>query len=196
MKVKTRVYVKWFMKLLPGYAFFFCVLALLALVYGLIARSLVGLFPLFVSFASLRYEYYNSITYHNPSTKKCIFLSIAMFAICSFPLIVLNLKVSLLASVPIAIGMTWLLHELGKRDIYRKELAKFSSIEKFDADNCTKEQLLKRRKELKFSKDKTDMCVKMFIDKVSYNKLADEYCIEPTSIGISKMRLKKKLNKS
>ena len=72
---------------------------------------------------------------------------------------------------------------------------RFIEIRTFNVDFCTEDQLVKRCNELGFSKEVKEMCIKMFIDKVPYNKLADEYFMEPSSIAIKKMRLKKKLNK-
>ena len=81
------------------------------------------------------------------------------------------------------------------RDEYLYLKNRYVSIESFDVCNCTRDQLLRRCEELKFSKENIDLCIKLFIDKASYNSIADEYCIEPISVGIRKMRLKKRLNK-
>lgn len=184
-----RIKVKLFMKLLPGYALFFGFLLFLSIMFGLLINRPIGLFFLFISFASLRYLYRGEITYHCDHTKPCIALSMLIFFVCSLILVTLNMGISLLACVPLAIGLTWILHEFG----VKKKLS-MKKLRTFNVDTCTKEELLERCFELRLSKEKTEFCVKLFIEKTPHNKLADEYCIEPASITISKMRLKKKLN--
>lgn len=64
----------------------------------------------------------------------------------------------------------------------------------FDVDNCTKEQLLERCKELKMSDDGIELAIELFINKTKQSVIADKLCIEEKSVQQHKRRLRKKLN--
>lgn len=174
VSAKSRIWVRLFMKLLPGYAIFFSALIAIDILYGFIAGAMTGVLFLFVAFVSLRYEYKDRVTYHNASTKKCIALSIALFAVSALPLIVFNMKIDLLSSVPIAIGMTWYLHEMGLKQSAEKELAEVrAKKDSFDLDNCTEEELRERCRH-RFKRDveyKTERAIKHFILKLPHEQI-------------------------
>ena len=173
LSVGMRIRVKLLKKLLPGYAFFFGSLAVIGVAYYLIAGSPVGLSALFVCFVALRYQYKDSITYHNKSTRICLLLSDALFAVSAFPLIILNMRISLLSCVPIAIGMTWLLYAIGKKDLYEDRLLELTRPKKFDIDTCTEQELVARCKE-RITRDleyKTERAIKHFILKLPHEQI-------------------------
>lgn len=172
MNVKSRIRLKLFIRLMPGYAIFFISIFTIGVLYGFIAGSAIGMPILFVAFISLRYRYKDNVTYHNMSTKKCIALSIALFAVSAFPLIVLNMKISLLSSMPIAIGMTWFLYVLGLKDKAERELEE-SKKDTFNLDNCTEEELRERCRQ-RFKRDveyKTERAIKHFILKLPHEQI-------------------------
>ena len=77
-----------------------------------------------------------------------------------------------------------------------KELQELKhSLSTFNADTCTKEELLKRCEELHFSERQTNLAIAFFIDKVKQSELADLYYVEEKSIQQCKQRMKRKLNK-
>lgn len=174
VSAKSRIRVRLFMKLLPGYAIFFSALLGIDILYGFIAGAMVGVLFLFIAFVSLRYEYKDRITYHNESTKKCIALSIGLFAVSSIPLIAITMKVCLIFMVQIAIGMTWFLHEMGLKQAAEKELKELKEKKDyFDLDNCTEEQLIERCKQ-RFKRDveyKTERAIKHFILKLPHEQI-------------------------
>lgn len=172
MSVKSRIRLKLFIRLAPGYAIFFISIFTIGVLYSFIAGSAIGMPILFVAFISLRYRYKDNVTYHNMSTKKCIALSIALFAVSAFPLIVLNMKISLLSSMPIAIGMTWFLYVLGLKDKAERELEE-SKKDTFNLDNCTEEELRERCRQ-RFKRDveyKTERAIKHFILKLPHEQI-------------------------
>lgn len=172
MSVKSRIRLKLFIRLMPGYAIFFISIFTIGVLYSFIAGSAIGIPILFVAFISLRYRYKGNVTYHNMSTKKCIALSIALFAVSAFPLIVLNMKISLLSSMPIAIGMTWFLYVLGLKDKAERELEE-SKKDTFNLDNCTEEELRERCRQ-RFKRDveyKTERAIKHFILKLPHEQI-------------------------
>lgn len=173
LSVEMRVRLKLLKKLMPGYVFFFGSLVLISLVYGFMAKSIIGVTFLFVAFVSLRYTYRKKITYHADTTRKCIALSILMFALASIPLLVFNMKITLLSSIPIAIGMTWLLHNFGIKKELETELLSLKAPKKFDLDNCTEAELIERCK-LCFKHDveyKTERAIKHFTLKLPHEEI-------------------------
>lgn len=195
LNVKSRILVKLFMKLLPGYAVFFSALILIGILYGFIANAMVGVIFLFICFVSLRYKYKDKITYHNESTKKCIALSIALFAISSLPLLVLNMRVSLIFCVSISIGMTWFLHEMGLKQKCEKELIELTKPKPFNVKCCTLDELLNRCRELGLKTNQVDFCVDAFVNRLTIQELADKYCLEIQSVKNKKQTYKNKLMK-
>lgn len=172
MSVKSRIRLKLFIRLMPGYAIFFISIFTIGVLYSFIAGSAIGMPILFVAFISLRYRYKDNVTYHNMSTKKCIALSIALFAVSAFPLIVLNMKICLLSSMPIAIGMTWFLYVLGLKDKAERELEE-SKKDTFNLDNCTEEELRERCRQ-RFKRDveyKTERAIKHFILRLPHEQI-------------------------
>lgn len=109
LSARNRVKLKLFFRLLPGYTIFFSSLVAIGFIYD----NILGIWSLFFSFVCLRYKYLDAVTWHSESTKRCIALSIGLFALSSIPLIVFNSHKSIIACVPIAVGMTWFLYVLG-----------------------------------------------------------------------------------
>lgn len=195
MKPELRIKLKLFKKLVPWYAIFFLSLTTIGIVYSIIANKPVGVILLFISFVSLRYTYKDEITYHNESTKKCIALSITLFAICAFLLIVLNTGVSLIACVPIAIGATWFLHVMGVKQANDKRLSELTKPKKFNVVGCTLDELLDRCRELGLKTNQVDFCIDAFVNRLTIQELADKYCIEIQSVKNKKQTYKNKLMK-
>ena len=195
MSVKSRIRLKLLIRLMPGYAIFFFSLILIDIIYGLIIKSTIGIVFLFISFVSLRYTYKNQITYHNKSTKKCIALSILLFVVSALPLMIINMKVSLIFSVPIAMGMTWFLHEMGLKQNYEKELLELKKPKFFDVKGCTLEELLNRCRELGLKTNQVNFCIDAFVNRLTILELADKYCLEIQSVKNKKQTYKNKLRK-
>lgn len=173
MTAVMRIRMRLLRKLLPGYALFFGALLVIGILYGIIAKSPIGIFFLFFGFISLRYSYKDKTTYHNDSTKKCIALSIALFAISALPLVIFDTRVGLLSSIPIAIGMTWILYVFGAKKNLEIEVERLSTSKKFDLDHCTEAELIARCKE-RFKRDveyKTERAIKHFILKLPHDEI-------------------------
>lgn len=63
----------------------------------------------------------------------------------------------------------------------------------FDIENCSKEELIIRCKELRLSAHNTELAVAFFIDKTKQSILAERLCIDEKSVAQQKFRLKQKL---
>ncbi len=67
-------------------------------------------------------------------------------------------------------------------------------MDKFDVCHCTEDTLVQRCKELMFSKENIELAIELFINKTHHSILADQLNIDVKSVGMRKMRMKKKLN--
>jgi len=126
-----------FIKTIPGYAVFFTFLALISFVFG----NPMGIAFLFFAFISLRYRYDGKMTYHCDKVPPCIALSCVIFLVGGLLLASLNINISLLAPVPVAVGITWLLHIGGKYKENNKRIeAQNKEVEqlKYELDNKKK----------------------------------------------------------
>lgn len=63
----------------------------------------------------------------------------------------------------------------------------------FDIDNCSKDELILRCKEIRLSSHNTDLAIAFFIDKTKQSILAERLCIDEKSVAQQKFRLKQKL---
>ena len=161
--------IKLFIRLIPGYALFFFSISALGLLYG----NMVGMAILFVAFVCSRYRYNDSITFHADDSKKCLALSILLFAISGIPLIVFDFDVSMLSAIPIGIGMTWILYQFGLKNKLAERVAELELPKPFDLDSCTEEELRVRCKE-RFKRDveyKTERAIKHFILKLPHEEI-------------------------
>lgn len=136
--------------------------------------------------------------YHHilPSTCRLI-TSVVFFFGVSF---VLPISLSLISAIPINYFIGWIGFTKKQADDYElKYLRLKRELEKkkeFNVDTCTKEELIARCQELRFSKDKIDLAIEFFINKTKQSELAERLCVEEKSIQQSKRRLKIKLNKN
>ena len=117
-KIKMRLYGRVTIKVFPGYAIIFAFLVLISFIYG----NPISIGFLLVAFVSLRYAYDGSVTYHCERVPPCIAATCLVFATAGLLLIPLNMGISILAPVPVALGITWLLHIGGKYKEDKKKL--------------------------------------------------------------------------
>lgn len=135
--------------------------------------------------------------YHCTTHAMCrLITSVVFFFGVSF---ILPLGWSLVSAIPICYFISWVGFTKKQADFYEFQYEKLKhDLEKksdFNTDNCSKEELLSRCKELRFGKDKTELAIEFFINKTKQSELADKFCVDEKSIQQSKRRLKQKLNK-
>lgn len=110
----------------------------------------------------------------------------------------LPITVSLISNIIVGVifaVITWKIQEaINLRADYDKIVEQLESDKTFNTETCTKEELIKRCEELKFSKENTELAIKFFIDKTKQSKIADELSIDEKSVQMRKRRLKQKLN--
>lgn len=134
--------------------------------------------------------------YHHIVPSMCrLITSVIFFFGVSF---CLPLAFSLFSAIPICYFISWVGYTKKQADDYEIKYERLKSeLEKkseFNTETCTKEQLIERCNELRFSKDKTELAIEFFINKTKQSQLADKLCIDEKSIQQSKRRLKQKLN--
>lgn len=110
----------------------------------------------------------------------------------------LPMSISLISNVVVGVVfaiITWKIQEvIDMRAEYLSLKEKLENAKVFNAETCTKEELIKRCKELNFGKDNTELAIKFFIEKKKQSDIADELCITEQGVRIRKLRLKRKLN--
>lgn len=151
----------------------------------------------------LRYKF--RFQYHSKS--HC--LALTNFIIWACIPLSLPLAYSLLYSIPLAFFVCWIGNEEQEKIWlalqYRKLKNKVSELEKelseakaeedkvFNIENCTREEMLERCKEIGLNAENTELAVKFFVDKIPIWEIAKSLNIEYDSANMRKKRLKKKL---
>jgi DNA-binding NarL/FixJ family response regulator len=117
----------------------------------------------------------------------------------------LPINISLINCIVVGVGfaiITWHIQDIiNLKAKYHKINEEVKSLREsikedstFDVDNCTKEQLISRCKDLKLSNDAIELAIELFINKTKQSIIADKMCIEEKSVQQHKRRLRKKLN--
>ena len=135
--------------------------------------------------------------YHHVIPSMCrLITAVTFFFGVSF---ILPFALSLLSAIPINYFIGWVGFTKKQSDTYQLKYEKLKAeLEKdkeFDINNCTREELINRCNELKFSAEDTDLAVKLFMREKKQVEIAKELCIEERSVQQKKRRLKQKLNK-
>lgn len=160
--------------------------------------------PLIVSFRLVRVKIEKKYAiFHMATIFSCMIVSVLISLFGLY--IALPVNVSLISNIIIGVGFAIIsmyaqdIIEIKIRNVeLQKELeslkTNIANDENFDVDNCTKEQLLERCKELKMSDDGIELAIELFINKTKQSVIADKLCIEEKSVQQHKRRLRKKLN--
>lgn len=135
--------------------------------------------------------------YHHIIPSMCrLITSVIFFFGVSF---ILPFALSLFSAIPINYFIGWVGFTKKQADSYQTKYerlkAKLEKSAEFDLDNCTREELISRCTELKFSEEDTELAVKLFMRDFKQVEIAKELCIEERSVQQKKRRLKQKLNK-
>jgi hypothetical protein len=153
--------------------------------------------PLIVAFRLTRVKIEKKFAVlHCATISACMCVSTA---ICWLGLYLsLPINISLISNIIVGVIfaiITWKIQEvIDMKADYETLKEKLEADKVFNTENCTKDELIARCKELKFSKDNTELAIKFFIDKTKQSTIADELCISEQGVRIKKLRLKKKLN--
>lgn len=153
--------------------------------------------PLIVAFRLTRVKIEEKYAVlHCATISACICVSTA---ICWFGLYLsLPIGISLISNIIVGVIfaiITWKIQEvIDMKAEYATLKEKLEENKNFNTDTCTLEELVARCKELKFSKENTELSIRFFIDKTKHSQIADELCITEQGARIKKLRLKKKLN--
>lgn len=132
--------------------------------------------------------------FHFNKTAYCLILTCAIiwFAI---PL-TLSVAVSLLSSIPIAFSICF----VGYLAQDRIDLLKATRKSKLDLKNCSRDEIIKICNELGYSKDKQDLAIMFFVDRLKNKQIWEILCdthrnIEWSSVNKAKYRIKQELKK-
>ena len=147
-----------------------------------------------------------TVQFHSKSLKQCFTLSLMVFALATMAVVPSDF--SIMFSVLFGCAVAFVSYKFG---IVQRKMNDYDYIEPrynqlvefykeattpkpFSTDTCSKDELIARCNELKFSKDNTDLAVEFFINRTKHSIIADRLCIDEKSVVMRKMRLKRKLN--
>lgn len=147
-----------------------------------------------------------TVQFHSKSLKQCFTLSLMVFALATMAVVPSNF--SIMFSVLFGCAIAFVSYKFG---IVQRKMNDYDYIEPrynqlvefykeattpkpFSTDTCSRDELIARCNELKFSKDNTDLAVEFFINRTKHSIIADRLCIDEKSVVMRKMRLKRKLN--
>lgn len=144
--------------------------------------------------------------FHSRSLKECFSLSIVVFALALMACVPSG--ASIMFSVVLGLAIAFASYKIGVIQFKLKDyeyieprynqLVEFykdaTAPKPFNTDTCTMEELLARCKELRFTKENTDLAVEFFINRTKHSVIADKMCIDEKSVTRRKMRLREKLN--
>lgn len=135
------------------------------------------------AFLFLRYKF--NTTYHAPNTATCVFITLCVisFAIPSTP----RLEVSLFGGIGTAFVVCFLSY-------IAQVVVDARKPKKFDIATCSREEFIKRCREVKLTKDCTDIALAYFYDKsMKIWDIAREYSIDYDCVKVKLNRIKHKL---
>lgn len=147
-----------------------------------------------------------TVQFHSKSLKQCFTLSLMVFALATMAVVPSDF--SIMFSVLFGCAIAFVSYKFG---IVQRKMNDYDYIEPrynqlvefykeattpkpFSTDTCSRDELIARCNELKFSKENTDLAVEFFINRTKHSIIADRLCIDEKSVVMRKMRLKRKLN--
>ena len=135
------------------------------------------------AFLFLRYKF--NTTYHAPNTATCVFITLCVisFAIPSTP----RFAVSLFGGIATAFVVCFLSY-------IAQVVVDARKPKKFDIATCSREDFINRCREVKLTKDCTDIALAYFYDKsMKIWDIAREYSIDYDYVKVKLNRIKHKL---
>lgn len=183
-----------------GFAFILGLLIGFSILIGKPIEFILIFLPYFIS------KNFYTVQFHSKSLKQCFTLSLMVFALATMATVSSNF--SIMFSVLFGCVIAFVSYKVG---IVQKKLNDYDYIEPrynqlvefykeattpkpFSTDTCSRDELIARCNELKFSKENTDLAVEFFINRTKHSIIADRLCIDEKSVVMRKMRLKRKLN--
>lgn len=183
-----------------GFAFVIGLLIGFSFLIGKPIEFMLIFFPYFIS------KNFYTVQFHSKSLKQCFTLSLMVFALATMAVVPSNF--SIMFSVLFGCAIAFVSYKVG---IVQRKINDYDYIEPrynqlvefykeattpkpFSTDTCSRDELIARCNELKFSKENTDLAVEFFINRTKQSIIADRLCIDEKSVVMRKMRLKRKLN--
>ena len=183
-----------------GFAFVTGLLIGFSFLIGKPIEFILIFLPYFIS------KNFYTVQFHSKSLKQCFTLSLMVFALATMAVVPSDF--SIMFSVLFGCAIAFVSYKFG---IVQRKMNDYDYIEPrynqlvefykeattpkpFSTDTCSKDELIARCNELKFSKDNTDLAVEFFINRTKHSIIADRLCIDEKSVVMRKMRLKRKLN--
>lgn len=143
----------------------------------------------FVAYCFIRYKF--PTTFHHNNTYWCVIWSIFSFWLCT--MVVFPLKYSILSTIVVAIILCFVLFKVQEASDTKAELAKKNE---FSIYTCSYDEFASYCLMRGVRNDRVPYVWDIIRSEMSYQELADKYCIEPDSVKHDRYIFKKKLQKS
>lgn len=159
----------------------------LALLYSLLIGQLIPAIVLILSFNIIRPS--TPITFHFKNVNTCVKVSICMFIVSITHFLVIPQNITLCFGIIIGLIICLALYKI-----------EYALIKDFDIENCTKEELVELCNKLGYNKDKRELSIMFFIDKLSNKQVWEILCntqrnVEWDTVKKYRYRIKKELIK-
>lgn len=138
----------------------------ISLLYAILIGQLLNAIVLFISFNTIRPA--TPITFHFSKVNTCIKVSVIMFVCTITQFLVIPTNVTYCGGILLALAICLAL--------YKIEYALIKNKLRFNLDMCTKEELVYCCKLLRYNSFKTEIAVKMFIEKLSNEEVYNWLC--------------------
>lgn len=173
---------------LTGFSLIMGLLLSYSIFVGKPIEFLLIFFPYFLSKGKYASQY------HAKSMVQCMLTSVTLFALLTT--FTLPVSFSIQCSGIFGVLTAYISYRVSDAQIKLNRYNALIAPKQFNADTCTKDELIQRCTELKFSKENTELAVMFFIDKTKQSIIADLLHIDEKSVTTRKKRMKAKLNQN
>lgn len=135
----------------------------LCLLYSLIIGQLVPALVLLLSFNVIRPA--TPLTFHFNNVYTCIKVSICMFVVSITQLGILPANITICSGIIMGLIICLVLYKI-----------EYHRINGFDFNDCTKEEVIEICNELGYKKDRQDLAIMFFVDKLTNKQVWEILC--------------------
>lgn len=143
---------------------------------------------IFVTYCFIRYKF--PTTFHHNNTYWCVFWSVFSFWLCIIA--VLPIKYSVLSTIVVAIALCFILYKVQESADVKAELAKKNE---FSIYTCSYDEFASRCLMCGVRNDRVPYVWDIIRSEMTFDQIAEKYCISPESARHDRYVFKKKLQK-
>lgn len=135
----------------------------ISLLYALLISQFIPATVLLISFNLIRPE--TPVTFHFDNVNTCVKVSICMFIISITQLMAIPQNITMCFGIIIGLAICWILYKI-----------EYSRISEINLKNLTKEQVVEICNKLDYNKDKQELAIMFFVEKLSNKQVWEILC--------------------